>query len=204
MALITATIPTQAFERIRNRIGEILIEELTNQVTVLSDSTLATDVYVERSVPFDKTEMPAINVNFAGGPLDSKNVKDGSNSYTYNIDVYASAKSSSTESGDSKAAFQCQRLLGACRSIILNPVYRTLGFATGATGFVSRVSIRDISIFDPAANKQDADNTYMGRLAVIVSCTEIESLIIPNNIEGYDAKIKVDSSNFGYKYTGNA
>jgi hypothetical protein len=204
MALITAPIPIQAFELIRNRIGEILIEELSNQVSVYSDQTLALNVYIERSVPLDKTELPAINVNFAGGPLDSKNIKDGSNSYAYNIDVYTSAKATDLQSGDEKSAIACQRIIGACRSIILNPVYKTLGFATGANAFISRVTAREISVLDPAAGKQDADSTHMERLVIIVSCTEIESLIIPSNIDGYDARVTIDNGSFGYKYTGNA
>ncbi len=199
--LITAPIPPQAFELVRDRIGEIIETELANQVTSFYDPGLDTSVYVEASVPFDRTELSLVNINYAGGPVESKNAKDSTSAYVFNIDVFGHAKSTELINGDKSAAIKVQRIIGACRSIMQNPVYKTLAFLPGV--FISRVSLREIGIMDPGSLKQDAMSTYMGRLVIIVQCIEIESLIIPPSIAGYDTRLKISEGDQGYKYTGN-
>lgn len=197
MALITEEIYSQAFELIRDRIAEILIEELEGQVINFYRDDLSCEIFVERNVPIDKTELSVINVSFAGGSLQQENIKDGMFQYTYNVDVYTNSKTNALNTADNRAAVKGQKLIGACRSILKNPVYKTLAFAPGE--FVSRVSISQTSIADTRA--QDANADYMGRLTVLINATEITSYINPRNIDGYTTVYKISDGNKGYKYT---
>ncbi len=199
MALITEEIYSQSFELIRDRIAEILIEELENQVTRFHLSEIYAEFFIERVVPIDKSEMSVINLSFAGGNLQSENIKDGTTPYTYNVDVYTNSKTNIEKHADNRAAVRCQKILGVCRSILKNPVYKTLAFIPGT--IISGVSVSQISIAD--AKMQDANSAYMGRLSVIVKAIETTSYIIPNNIEGYSAKLKIEDGNTGYKYSSD-
>ena len=82
MPKITQAIPPQAFEIIRNRIGLILAEEIDNQSILTYDPDLDLTVWVERTVPFDKTELPSVNVSLARGSYDSKTYRETDSTYT--------------------------------------------------------------------------------------------------------------------------
>lgn len=198
MSVIENVIPQQAFERIRDRIGSILLDEINHQVLISYDNEIEAGVYIERFVPFDKTEMPAINVTLARGSYDNKNSISADGTYNYSIDVYTSAKSSDAKKGDSLSAVRLHRLLGICRAILENPQYKTLGFAAP---FIARVSVVDINIAEPI--KQDAISVIMGRLTLAVRVPENVELITPRLIEGYDTTVKLGLTNKGYQFSGD-
>lgn len=197
MALITEIIPSQEFELVRDRVAEILIDELANQAALSYDEDLEVNVFVERSIPFDKTELPAINVSLAQGEFDNKKAPNLDGNYIYNIDVHTSAKSNEEDQGDSRASVKLHKILGKCRAIIENPIYRTLGFNKPS---ISRVFFSQMDIADPG--KQDALNTQMGRLILNVRVPEGVSLLAAGLIEGYDTKVKIGTSSVGYAYIG--
>ncbi len=201
MPLITAEISNQAFELIRDRIAEILLNELEAQVTNNYAPELETEVYIERRIPFDKTELDfsAVNVTFGGGELSSENIKDGSLSYRYYVDIFVNAKHTSTNSADKRSALRGQRMLGACRSILKNPVYRTLGFVAG--DLVNGVSVRQI--ITNLEHSQDSANSYMARLVINIQAVEKTSYIGVRNIAGYTATLKLGDSDYGYKYSSD-
>jgi hypothetical protein len=196
MAIIKEEIPQQSFELIRDRIGEILIEELTEQVEKLYQEELLSDVYIERVIPIDKTELSVINVIFAGGKLNAENVKDGNLEYIYNVDVYTNSKSNANADSDKVSALKGQRMLGVCRAILRNSGYRTLGFTPGQV--VTRVSIRDISVVENL--KQDANSTYMGRLVVAVNAIERTSVLDGLDLQRSTTIYKIAETDKGYKF----
>lgn len=198
MALITEPIPPQAFELIRDRLAEIFIEELNNQVINNYDPSLEAEVFVERALAVDKTEDPIVIISFAGGPVDSKNPTSSTGGYMYNIDVFTNAKSNDSQEGDVRSALKAQRIIGALRLIIQSPKYNTLGFAKGE--IVARVSIKQIAIWDPGVMKQDATNSYMGRISILVEGKEVESTTPPRDLEGYTTVIKISDGNRGYRW----
>jgi hypothetical protein len=172
MALLGSIIPQQQFEIIRERIGAILADELSNQSTLSGGTYANLAVYIERFIPFDKTEFPAINVALNRGDYDNKDVTATDGTYTFYIDVYASAKSSEDYGGDYAAMAGLQQLLGMCRAILENPVYRTLGFAPPS---ISRVTVRSIQVGDP--NNHDATSSVMARVELGVRVAEAVELI---------------------------
>lgn len=200
MPLIVDVIPPQGFEIVRDRIGEILFDEISSQVAQSYNTDIDAQVYVERSNQIDKTELPLINISLSTGSYDNKNQGNLNGTYIFDIDAYTHSKSTEDESGDVLAALKLQRILGVCRAILENPVYKTLGYMPG---FIIRTGCSDINIAIPGAGKLDTLNTLMGRLSFTVVLIENTELIVPVLIAGYDTSIKMVLTNTGYKYVGN-
>lgn len=195
---ITNVIPKQGFEVVRDRVADILAIEIDAQAQLSYEAYLdLVSVHVEMANPIDKIEMPYIVVSYASTDFSNKHQgsEDGLN--TYYADVYTSAKTTPTNPGDKIAAFRCQKLLGLCRYIMADPIYKTLGLATP---YISRVANVDIKMGE--VSKSDAINTCMGRLTISVVCNESNKLIIPNLIDGYTTSIKLDETDLGYFYEG--
>ena len=201
MPLILNVIPPQGFEITRDRIGEILADEISSQVAKSYNTDIDAAVYVERSNQIDKTELPLINISLSTGSYDNKNQGHVNGTYTFDIDAYTHAKSTEDESGDVLAAMKLQRILGVCRAILENPIYKTLGYEAG---FILRTGFSDINIAIPGAGKLDTLNTLMGRLSFTVVLVESTELIVPQLIAGYDTSLKLELTDNGYKYVGNA
>jgi len=198
-AIIPAAIPTQSFELIRNRIAEILVQELPAQATFLADTKINATVYVERYVSFDLTELPAVNVSLNRGLYAEQTQKSTDGTYTYNIDCHTSAKSTSAGArGDSLSMFQLQKLLGVCRGILEDTRYNTLGFARP---FIESSKITTIDIGN--ATEGDATSSVMGRLTLVVRANEQKGVVTPELIAGYDTQVKLGLTEKGYIFTGD-
>jgi hypothetical protein len=197
MPKLTAAIPPQAFEIIRNRIADILIDEFTNQHTISNDEDLNLEFTLESSSPVDKTDPPLINVSFNTADFSNKNQGSADGTYIYSIDCYTTAKSDDDAQGDSKSSVKVQRLAGMCYAILTDPQYRNLGFTPP---FIIRTTPGQINIAEPA--KKDAASIMMARFSFTVMANQINPLIVPTLIEGYDTKVKIGTSEVGYKYSG--
>ena len=195
-SIIDGIIPAQQYETIRDKIGLILYEELVNQFTLTTDEDLNVKVFVERFVAFDKTDFPCLNVVFSGGNYDNKNTTTVDGEYSFFIDAYCAAKTTTTESGDSKASFKLQRLLGVCRAILENPQYRNLKLDICKTG---SVGVKSIAISQPE-NKQDATSTIMGRLTFNVRALEDTLLLDALPIDNWKTQVKLNLTEKGYLY----
>lgn len=200
MSKINDTLLPDAFEFCRDRIAEILIDELGNQYVNKGNYFAAADVWVERSTAFDKTELPAVNVSVGTGTYANQHQGQSQGEYVFFIDIHTNAKAKpGNESADKVSAIHAQRLTGLVRGILENPIYKTLGFAPG---FISR---RYMEKFDVAAmNDNDAMQTSMIRNYFHVSVAEVSKLIVPPLAAGFDTVVKVNNTNEGYQYTVNS
>ena len=199
MAQIKEIIPAQYFEVIRNRIAEILTDELDNQVVLTYDTDLEATVYVDRFVPFDHTDTPAVNVSFSKGDYNNQTVVDVDGAYSYFIDVFTRANTTDTDRGDKLAMFKLHKLLGVCRAIIQNPLYKTLGFEPP---FIMSRQISNISIAAPQ-KEGDALSVVMGRLILTIVAPEDTQLLTAKLIAGFDTQVKLSLTNKGYIYSGD-
>ena len=87
--LITEIIPLQNFEIIKDRLGVILLEELSNQIK-LQCKDIDLGIFIERQEPYDDAEDVVVNIsqnNIAYGSIDERNSQGN---ISFNIDVYAS------------------------------------------------------------------------------------------------------------------
>lgn len=199
MALITQIINTQAFEFIRDRIGEILFDELNNQFLLSGDYDLDVDVTIESNFPqTNKTALPVVNVSLANGKYDNKDSGGNvSGSYQFNVDIFANSETPAAGQGDRLAALKMHKLMGMCRAILEDPIYKTLGFTPP---FISRVFISDVNISEP--NKEDALHTIIGRLIFNVQANEKIKLIPPTLISGYETGVRINNTNRGFQFIG--
>lgn len=200
MARILTPITSQAYERIRDRIGEILADELVVQAAIEYADELDAEVFVERFIPFDKEDMPCVNVLLGTGNYDNKAAVKVDGTYTYNIDCYMTCKTKTGKNGDSEASFKLQKLMGVCRAILENTQYKTLGFTPP---FISHTEVRSISIANPV-NNQDATSVVMGRITFIVRVPEFTTPVLPSLLAGYDTVMKLNLTNKGYFFSANA
>jgi hypothetical protein len=195
MSKILSIIPQQSFEIIRDRIGFILADEIAGQYTLTSNDNINATVWIERKAPFDKTDCPAINISFSNGTYDNKNARSVDGSYTYNIDIYTSAKNTISTNADSTAAVNNMRLLGICRAILENPIYRTLDYSPP---ILCHTEVRQIGI--PEMDIIDANTTCISRLVFFVIMPETVSLLTALQLSGSDTVIKLYLTNKGYKF----
>ncbi len=195
---ITSVIPKQGFEVVRDRIADILKIEIETQAQLSYEPYLElVEVDVEIANPIDKIELPFINVSFANDTFSNKNQGSEDGLCTFYIDVYTNAKTNSSTKGDKVAMFRCQKLLGLCRYILADPIYKTLGLIAPS---ISRVYTGEINIGN--VSQIDSLNTAMGRLTIYVLCNESNKLIIPKLIEGYQTTINLGETTNGYFYEG--
>lgn len=202
MAKIQGIIPPQKFEIVRDRIAEILADEILNQYFMTYDpELLAVKVWLERSKPFDAEDVPAINVCLAKGDWGNKDVKAADGTYNYNIDCFTKGKTESTvggQRGDSLASYRVQKFLGLCRAILENPIYVTLGFNKP---FNCRVSVDSMVL--GRSNDDDLENLTQGRLIFTVKAPESVWLKTPNLLAGFDTRVKLGLTDKGYVFSGD-
>lgn len=199
MSKIKIKIPPQNFEYARNRVAEILIDEVGAQINMPdSDLPPKIGVYVERTTPFNITELPAYNVYMDSGSWDNKHYGGADGSYVIVIDAIASSKASIDEMADKLSAIKAQRMLGVARYILEDPIYNTLGFEPG---FIENTWCSE---FETGKEKSvDTDDVQIARLKFNVKASETNCLLIPKLIDGYDTTVKIGLTDSGYKYSGD-
>ena len=197
MALINTIIPPQNYEKIRDSLFDILVEEISNQFILLSDPEFNARVFKERVVPFDSSELPCINILFVRGEYDNIDVIQTRGEYTYFIDVYTKAKTTNAKRGDTTSLEKLQRILGIVRTILEDPQYRTLTFTAPS---LEHTEVKSISIIQPE-NNQDSNNISLGRLTFIAVITEGVELLSANIITEAETNVEINDTDKGHVLT---
>lgn len=207
-ALINHSIPAQRFEDIRDRIALILQTELDNQVANYYLEALHSTVYIERTIPVNADaeldEHCVIIVSLASGTYDNQHMANADGTYSFNIDVYASAKSTNDDMGDKLANVILHRVAGACRAIVQDPVYKTLGFNAPS---ISRVLVSEIQVADHTTKNRmglDAENVNMARVTVQVRANESVALLTAVAFQQSSTAMTLYLSAKGYSFTRQA
>lgn len=193
MPKINYPIPEQNFEKISSQIGVILKEELPSQYADLND------IWLERIVPFDKTEIPCVNVMYAGSRYSGNDRHNSDSEDTFLIDVYENAKSTNNDRGDALANVKLKSLIGKIRYILESVEYERLDFATP---LVRHTEVEEININEPEKTG-DGLNNVMGRLTFKAMATESVDLQQPTPAGGYDTQVKLEETEKGYKFVKN-
>ena len=197
MAKITEIIGTQSFELIRERLGFILADELSNQAAMTYNEDLDATVYIERFVAVSHSECPVVNVSLAKGDFDNYTQINHHGSYMFNVDIYTAKPSTTNEDGDYLSTIANHKLAGVCKAIILNPIYYILDFAPG---FIEHRSVIDLNIGKPDRTPE-TDSLVMSRFTVLVKCKE--DLNVINNIVtllGSETGVRIGLTDKGYAY----
>lgn len=200
MSVIANIIPPQSFEIVRDRIGRILADELTNQFQMSGNKVVKVKNFIERVVAFDNTELPAVNVSFAEDSFVWNTAIQSTGTARYYIDVYGNAPSSANGvRGDALAMTNLQRLMGVIRSILMDARYKTLGFDV-RPGFIAHRHIESIQVQNPNQKRDDSESTVMGRLIMQVVMPETTEYTVPRNASGFLTQVKLADTGKGYEW----
>lgn len=199
MSKILTVIGPQSFELVRDRVAEILADELAEQFILTGNDDNNATVFLERTIPVDKTEPPIIIVAIQRSAMADHSTTNTDEMLTINIDGYHKSKSSNTNKADQSSMLKLQRLLGICRAILEDPQYKTLGFQNP---FIMSRRFESLDFADPG--KQDASSISMGRLVFNVRIPENTALLVPVVADGFDTKMTLVLTDKGYTYTVNA
>lgn len=176
MSKINTIIQPQRFELIRDQIAAIIADEMQNQATLASDATLAPDVWIERFIPFDKSELPAIDIFFQNANYNENTPVTAKGENNYQIEVITAAKSTIDDDGDTLASRYCERLIGIIRTILSHPEYYKLDFAEN---FIYNTRISSIRMSEPR-REQDGTHTTTGLLTFTVIAEEYNKETSPS------------------------
>ena len=194
-AIITTAIEESSFEKVRDRVAQILSLELPVQ-EYLSGFELPGKAWLERVVPFDEaTELPAVNVSIASMDFSGQTVRQSDNTIQINIDLYTQAESTNDEYADKEAAIKMHRLARFVRGILEHTAYKTLGFAPP---FIMNRHI--VSFGYVKYDEQDASSGFFGRLILSVKVAEVNGVLPPVSINQSLTEVKLNTSDKGYYY----
>jgi len=197
MPVITNIIPEQPVELVRNRVAEILLDELDNQVSLFMNYDLDVDVDVESQNPYvDKVDMPLVSVSVLKGNLGNKHQGQQDGKYQLAVEVFTNAKSTAAQKADQRATFHLHKIMGAVRYILEDPKYKWLGYVQNT--FIIRTFLSDFIIYE--SKKDDANCTIGGRWVLNFEVVESNTLITPQLADGYLTKAKLYLTAQGYKW----
>lgn len=208
MSKIAEIIPAASFEIVRDRIGEILADEILNQYNLTydeeteeKDEELNITVYVERFLPVEVSEYPLINVFLSTCQLDNQTAVTQRNTVQYNIDCYCGSSNKSGETGDVLSKKKLHKMLRMCMAILNSPHYVRLGYLTP---FINGRKVTGIIIRNEDIQaEKDSLHGSMGRLTLEVAMNESVEGVSPVLAEGYDTIVYLGESEKGYKYILN-
>jgi len=195
MALINSIIGPSGVEIIKHTIAAILKTELENQKVLQSD-TFPINVFVDRMVPIDKSEILVINVRFESLNPESINQHGSSETGTFTIDTWATAKQTSTKRGDLLSTDLRDKIIFQIKAILQSNFYVTLGLQPG---LIMSSNVQNIEPYEPN-NNQDASFVSMARLNHEVRFYQdyqvYEGVEFSENL----TDVKLSNTDLGYQY----
>lgn len=202
MSNIVKPIVQREWELIRDRLGLILAQELATQAQLDYNDVLFSlpDVYIERYIPFNHTEMPAINVMVAQGEYTQETQETQDGTWTFYVDGYQKATDEDGQRGDQYAAMRLQRLMGVCQAIIMDSRFKTLLFEPGA---ISNRRVVSIMMADPT-KAMEATNAVMARMTVEVRVSDDVELVDSIALADYATQAQLSDTAIGYLWGGTA
>lgn len=196
--MIGYEITAQNYELIRNQIGAILAQEFESQASEYYNTDCeGVDFYIERVQPIDHNELAIVNVSVDQGEYGNKHQGSSDGTYTFFVDAFANSKSTASHKGDKLAGYRVQRIIGICRAILDNPIYKTLSFAPG---FIMRTMVMSIEMLAMKQDGVDALNSRVCRLTFQVKANESVELPAGNLLTDHITRIHLGLTDKGFRY----
>ena len=196
MAIISEIIPEQGFEKVRDVIGAILLDELTNQ-KALQPNRLTEDiqVFTARSTPFHQSESFMINVSCDNGNFTNHTERGMHEGVNYNIDIFSKGKENAFENGGLSASKVRDKYNGLVRYILSDHHYKTLNLPLG---LIMGTYVESFENFE-VNNSQDASFSQMCRIVFNVRINENQSLWSGVNIANLYTTVRIHLTDKGYQ-----
>ena len=186
MAKLTA-IPTHVVEAVRDKIGAILLDELTTH-------NITTNIFVEMNNSFDVTELPAVSVQFKDLTPVILSIVDRHYEASFNVDIFTANSYTDTKTGAQNTAESLARIATAVLYILESPEYYKLDWATdGVIGSVECSSLRNMELRE----NSDTDSVYFGRIDVKVLLSDNISQIAVSDLETLYSEFRINGTERG-------
>lgn len=200
--MIESAIGRQQFELIHDQIGAILRSEIDNQYILSYDSDLLDQrgdlisIWKERDIPFNDSEIPAINICFDRAEFDMRTLVQHDGIYRYLIEIQSQGETQNDNTlGDTIAMTRVQKIMGLCRAILMNPEYVIMGFVPG---LIKRRYVENMFFGKPI--RQDSSHTCMGRMTLVVEAVETSPFNEGMLAQGITTSVRLYNTDSGYKY----
>lgn len=195
--MIEVIIPIQAHERIRDRVGEILLQEFNNQVLQFYNTDCdGVTFYAERTIPIDKSETDIICLSVWKGDYSNRDVDYVDGTYRIVIDAITNSAKRGGIPGDRLAAFRVQKLVGIVRYILESSQYKTLGFDRP---FILHTELTNFQM-QKYETEGDGVSTCSGQAIFTVRCGETTAAIDAPLVAGHTTSVKLGITDFGLQY----
>lgn len=204
MAIITESIPLQGFGLVANRIAEILIEEIANQVEIQGFQENV-EVWLERIEPMDKSEDVMISVAFKEDDFEGYTQSSSSGNCMYFIDLFCSGYGQDEVLPSIVSKTKLYRYLSLIRYILSSGKMPTLLFERGliSTKHIKKIMVdTDYSNFGNHSN-YDASYIRFARVIFIVGVYENQQLWEGQPLLGNNSKINYENTSKGVKLIFN-
>lgn len=201
-AILTEQIPTQGFEIVAHRIGELLLEEIANQQTI-QDLTEKCEVYLERIEPFSKEEDVMITVAYRESVPEGNTQSDYQGYEMYFIDLFISGGSVDEDEASTVMQQKLYKYLGLIRYILSSGKMPTLGLPSGLLGgkYIRKITLdTDYSNF---GNHSNYDWAYIrfARVMFMVRVQESTERWAGIPLLGNDTVVHLEGTTKGLQFT---
>lgn len=202
-SIITELIPDQPFQIIQNRLGEILLEEITAQHELQNlDSSF--EFFVERISPYDKSEDVVVTLACREQDNQEYTQRNSQGQNVYFIDVFCGGIETEDQSMSENVRLKLFKYVGIIKYILNSGKYPTLGFRKGLIGnkHVKKVTFdTDYSNWGNHSN-YDASGIRFCRIIFLVMALEETQAWEGIPLQGNDSIIYT-GTNKGTKLTFN-
>lgn len=201
--LITEIIPDQPFQIIQNKIGEILLEEITAQHALQSLES-SFELFVERIHPYDVSEDVVITLACREQDNQEYTQQSSQGQNLYFIDIFCGGIESSNRSLSEDVRLKLFKYVGIVKYILNSGKYPTLGFARGLIGnkHVKKVTFdTDYSNWGNHSN-YDGSGIRFCRILFLVTAREETELWQGIPLQGNDSVVYT-GTNKGTQLTFN-
>ena len=204
MPIINEHIGTQGFELVANRIGEILLEEISNQKTIQSFEENV-DIYLELQEPFDKCDDVTISIDYKMADYEGFTQRDVQGDCLYHIDLWVTGMGIGNIAPSIIANNKLYRYLGLIRYILSSSKYSTLGFPRGLIGgkYVKKIIVDNDYSNHSAHSNRDGSYIRFARVYFSVRVQENQELWNGVNLLGNVTNISYENTQQGIKLVFN-
>lgn len=196
MSKITEEIPAEAFEVVRDRLVQILRDEIAEQAVISGDQNADAKVFKERVVPVGYEHTPAVNVMLEKVDYSGQTQLHTVSECLFIIDVYTSGKNGPNNTGDEQTSERGQKIARLIRGILEAPVYKKLDFETN---FIQQSKVDTIKVSEPRDFK---DSKHMMLVRVNYSCKASNSNVLQaaQELNLSETTVKIDDTELGHTY----
>lgn len=202
-SIITELIPDQPFQLIQNRIGEMLLEEITAQHELQElDSSFA--FFIERISPYDVSEDVVITIACREQDNQEYTQQSSLGQNMYFIDIFCGGIENGNQSMSENVRLKLFKYVGIVKYILNSGKYPTLGLPRGLIGnkHVKKVTFdTDYSNWGNHSN-YDGSGIRFCRIIYLVTAREETQLWEGITLQGNDSVVYT-GTNKGTQLTFN-